>query len=240
MLSKVIDQVADELAKVNNSNKITADFKFDKLDHHSLMLFGKFYNHLNQTIRKESDSPTAPTTAQTATPPFQTVVPPNLRHFSPSTESTSSRESTDEHFTQSTANAFLWATFDTIGVDKHCWWPKDYRLNHAEFPSSGVSLIMSREQKMKIRLGQSVECKKVTKVEARSDGGLNIHPTLNKCSFPLFGIEVYMSPRLDTDMRLNERNTACVILRRFIKGMPPRFMRKCWVKSVIKIFMRTT
>ncbi len=191
-------------------------------------------------IRKELYSPIASMIAQTITTSFQTTIPPNLRNFSSSMKSISSRESMNEYYTQSAANVFLWAIFDTIGIDKYYWWSKDYRLNHAEFSSSGVSLIVSREQKMKIRLGQSDECKKITKVETRSDGGLNIHPTLNKYSFPLFDIEIYISPWLDTDMRLNERNTMCVILRQFIKDMRPRFMQKCWVKYIIKIFMRIT
>jgi len=129
----VIEQVADELANVNYSNTLTVEFEFKKSNHPSIWLFSKFYNDLIQTIRKESrDTPNS----QTNTPQGQTTVPPNPRHPSPSTESTSSLDSKAEHFTHAAANDFLWATFDTIGVKEYPWYPKIYRIHHAPFSSS--------------------------------------------------------------------------------------------------------
>jgi hypothetical protein len=61
------------------------------------------------------------------------------------------------------------------------------------FPASGISLIISEEQKMKIRLSQSKKCKKVIKVEAKSDGGISVYPNNSKCFYPIFSVEVSLS-----------------------------------------------
>ena len=98
---------------------------------------------------------------------FRPLLPPDLRHSSPSTASTvstSSAESTYEYHTHSCANAFLFATLQATEVEKYCWWPKPYKIRHAEFFSFRVSLIMSRAQKMKIKVGQSIQGQRVTKV----------------------------------------------------------------------------
>ena len=151
------------LQRVNDSNEI--DYSFDVLGlGASVKPFGKFYNELCQII--QSGPPIDPAACQTDTPPIQTVVPPGLRHSSPSaasTVSTSSAESTYEHHTHSCANAFLFATLQATEVEKHCWWPKEYTVRHTEFSPFWVS-IMSREQTMKIKAGQSVQGKKVRKL----------------------------------------------------------------------------
>ena len=80
-----------------------------------------------------------------------------------------------------------------------------------------------------------------TRVEAKSDGGLVIFPRRGRqCNYPVFSIEVTRSLSLDAYVRLNERNIVCVRWRLLIKGMPRKFMQKCWVKSVIKGFMSLT
>ena len=231
MLSIAVNLIADELAKVNNSNEITAKFQFKKIDHPSLLLFSKFFDDLVQTLTKES----------TLTPPGETTVPADLRHCSPSTESTTSRDSKGEPYTHSLANSFLWASFDTVDVTEYRWGKEVYRIHQQKSSSSVVSLIISQEQKMKIKLGQPDWCKKATKVVARSDGGLNIRPeNSGACFYPMFCVEVYSPGRLDADMRPNGNNTVRVIMTLFIKGMPRRSMQKCWVKSVIRGFMSLT
>ena len=101
-------------------------------------------------------------------------------------------------------------------------------------------LIMSRAQSMKIKMGQSIQGQRVTKVITRSDGGINVLVPPSKCSYPVLGIEVYIPLSLIVKMRRNERNTVCVSLRQFINGMQLRFMQKCWVKSVIEVFTSPT
>ena len=191
VLNIVIDQIAEEFTKVNDSNEIIAGYDFDSRQHPLLALFSKFYDDLDQTIRKESPDPPKP---QTDTPPVQTTYPPNpnLGYHSPA--SSSSRESTEEHFTHFTANDFLWATMDTISVKHYKWGPKKTKLSHAPFSTSGVSLMISKEQKMKIKLGQSEKCKRVTNVEVRSDGGIKVYPNTSKCFYPVFCVEVSLSP----------------------------------------------
>ena len=79
-------------------------------------------------------------TPQTVTPPLQTAVPPNPQLSSPSTESTSSRESKAEHHTQTAANDFLWATLKAVENPlKELAWYSDgsYRLQ-TTFYASGV------------------------------------------------------------------------------------------------------
>jgi hypothetical protein len=72
----------------------------------------------------------APATSQLATPPFHTTVPPNPQYSSPSTASSSSRESKAEPHTQIAANDFLWATLQSAEdcLEKFAWYPDSYRL----------------------------------------------------------------------------------------------------------------
>jgi hypothetical protein len=98
-------------------------------DHPSIWpFFAKFYDDLTQVLRKNLPPRT---TSETVTPPLQTTVPPNPEHSSPSTESTSSRESKAEHHTQAAANDFLWGTHKVIENPlKQIAWYRDgsYRL----------------------------------------------------------------------------------------------------------------
>ena len=146
LLNKGIAEVANELANINDSNQITPEYVFQSSEMPSIAMFSKFYAALNKTIRKESPDPPAP---QTDTPPVRTTIPPNLRHDSPasirsnaSTASTSSKESTAEHFTHALANDFLWATFETIGISKYKWGHPKTQLIHGAFSASAASLII--------------------------------------------------------------------------------------------------
>ena len=77
--------------------------------------------------------------SQTITPPLQITVPPNPQHSSPSTESTSSRESKIEHHTDAAANDFLWATWQAIRkqLGQHAWYPHKYQLETTAFMPLG-------------------------------------------------------------------------------------------------------
>lgn len=133
MLIIAIDQVAGEILNVNDSNEIGPNFKFRRTDHPTIW-FTRFYDVLGQLLRKR---PSTSSSSQTDTPPIQTIIPPKVRHSSPSTESTTSRDSTAEHFTHVTANDFVFATFKAIEdqLEKHAWYPENCRLEHTPFPS---------------------------------------------------------------------------------------------------------
>lgn len=134
VLSIVIDQVAEGLASVNNSNTITYDFKCDFSLGSSIIRFERFYTDLVKVLRKRSGNMTD---SETDTPPLPTTVPPHLRHTSPSiastisTASTSSRESGPEHLTDDLANDFLWACLQTFQnqLASFAWYPKNYELH---------------------------------------------------------------------------------------------------------------
>lgn len=92
----VIDQVAEELSKVNNSNSINPNFDFKVSNHPSLWTFAKFYDDFTQLVRKKWLQSPTPATSQIASPPVHTTVPRNPQYSSPSTASTSFRESKAE------------------------------------------------------------------------------------------------------------------------------------------------
>jgi hypothetical protein len=98
-------------------------------DHPSIWpFFAKFYDDFTQVLRKNLP-PTE--ISQTVTPPLQTTVPPNPQYSSPSTVSTSSRESKAELHTQTVANDYLWATLKVIEniLEKLAWYRDgSYRL----------------------------------------------------------------------------------------------------------------
>lgn len=121
----VINRVAEELSKVNNSDLITSDFDIKVSDHPSLWTFAKFYDDFTQLVRKKPLQSTTPATSQLASPPVQTTVPQNPQYSSPSTASTSSRESKAEPHTQIAANDFLWATLKAIEdrLRELSWYP---------------------------------------------------------------------------------------------------------------------
>lgn len=126
----------EELRKVNGSNTLTSDFRFDVADHPSLWPFAKFCNDITQVIRKELP-PTTFQTVSTVTPPTQTTVPRDPQYSSPSTASTSSRESKAELLVQTAANDFLWGTLQAIEkpLEKHAWYyDGGYRLESTYMP----------------------------------------------------------------------------------------------------------
>jgi hypothetical protein len=124
VLSLVVDQVTGELSEVNNSKSITPEFNFKVSDRP--FVFAKFYDDFTQIVRKNMASTV---TSQTATPILQTTIP--QPYSSPSTASTSSRESKAEPHTQITANDFMWATLKAIEnhLEEFAWYSNaGYRL----------------------------------------------------------------------------------------------------------------
>jgi hypothetical protein len=90
-------------------------------DHPLMWPFAKFYDDFLQVLRKNLP-PTA--ISQAVTPPLQTTVPSNPQYSSPSTASTSSRESKPELHTQTVAHDYLWATLKVVKniLEKLAWY----------------------------------------------------------------------------------------------------------------------
>lgn len=132
------------------------------------------------------------TDSETDTPPIPTIVPLNLRHFSPdaaSPTSTDSRESGPEHHTYMCAIDFLWASYKTLEnqLEEFAWYPKDYEIQRTFGTPLEARLMIRAKHKMKIRQGK-------TRVVAESDGGLIIYPRPgHDCHYPVVIIEVTRS-----------------------------------------------
>jgi hypothetical protein len=139
-----IDIIANELAKVNDSNEITVDFEFDSSEHPSILLFWQAFYNLQDILRKmpkhfslEATLPHAPTTPSprttipeeaTRTPPVQVIDPAKPP---PSTTSTaSSSESQYETITHLYVYNFLLATLESLNpaLKKFSWFHDSYKL----------------------------------------------------------------------------------------------------------------
>ena len=113
ILIPVIDKMAKELGKINDSKQITPEFELN-IDQHPLVWpFKRFYDNLNLVVRKTLPSDPLITTIN---PPLHAAVSPNPRWSLSSTESaaSSARESKPEHHTDALANDFVWATLTTL------------------------------------------------------------------------------------------------------------------------------
>jgi hypothetical protein len=159
-----IDFVANELAKVNDSNEITVDFEFDSSEHPSISLFFSAFYNLQDILRKKpkhfsleatlphtqitpSHEPTTPTHAPTTPPPHTTIPEEKMRtppiHIidpanpPPSTTSTaSSRESQYETNTHLYVYHFLLATLESLNpaLKKFSWFHESYKLKTTSSP----------------------------------------------------------------------------------------------------------
>jgi hypothetical protein len=86
-----IDFVANELAKVNDSNEITVDFEFDSSEHPSISLFFSAFYNLQDILRKMPEhfsleatlphTPTTPPHAPTTPPPHTTIPEETIQHL---------------------------------------------------------------------------------------------------------------------------------------------------------------
>jgi hypothetical protein len=175
-------------------------------------------------------------------------------------QSTSSGASKPEHYTQGAAAAFLWNTYQTVEkpIAGSAWWNegkkgKGCRFRFSLFVPRMVWLIIRIQQDMKVELGpKDNKGSPLITLVARSHGGCSF--TVDRKydrDFAAIPIEVTVELVVGADFRLNVRKPTCwtkeMVIRRIrkrlknvIRNMLPRFTRKCWVSSVIKIFMTVT
>ena len=145
-----IDALADAFLNVNNSDRITPQFYFNASSHPLLIRFEYFYRQLgliltrdsppNQSSREQSQNTTSrtqvvlPSTAAPSTPPPSTNRI-NPQYSSGSSATASSRtEEKDEHYTQSMANVFVYASYESLRtwLEPFTWDQEmNYRLQHS-------------------------------------------------------------------------------------------------------------
>ena len=125
-----IDALANAFSSVNSSDRITPEFNFYPSPDHRLMLFGPFYQQLgliltrdsppNQRLREPPLNPNSRThivlpsvAAPSTPPPSANLVDPQYSSGSSATASSGAEEK-DEHYTQSFANAFVYASHESL------------------------------------------------------------------------------------------------------------------------------
>ena len=143
-----IDALADAFSNVNNSDRITPQYNFYPSPDHPLMHFGDFYeqlsliltrdqppNHgsrerpLNTNSRTQIVLPSSPTTP----PPSPTPINPQYSSGSSATASSAAEEK-DEHYTHSFANAFVYASQQSLRnwLESFAWYrDTQYKLRRS-------------------------------------------------------------------------------------------------------------
>lgn len=195
MLSIVVNTVAQEMEKVNDSKCITFDYEHESPPDVTWMLyFEGFYQELHNLLRIREDATKEAN---------QTTAPPILRHRSPGTDSIISTgtyasgvsgESNKEHHTQGFARAFLLATLQTLNkpLKAAAWFSDQYEFSSSYVPIKPL-LRVSGDQEMSLKLGE-------TEIEAKSDGGVNLYPKKRFQTFyPMLSVEVIGSLLSDVD-----------------------------------------
>ena len=145
-----IENLAKEFEKVNGSERITPDFEFDDSMYPRLIRFDEFFQKLKVIVLRNPSAVHRREESSDTTPPTQTVLPAgsvvpttppprseNLINpqFSSTSNATmsSAAESTDEHFTQSLANVFVFASFKSLikSLNSIAWYRDTrYKLQH--------------------------------------------------------------------------------------------------------------
>lgn len=139
----------NEFRNVNDSHRITSEFKFDDAFRPRLIRFEGFYQKLRLILSRKPSSEDQQGKPVDATPPPQTVMPttsvspttppPSTNSVDPQYSSTSNvtvsskAESTDEHFTQSLANVFIYASYQSLkkSLSSIAWYREtNYELQH--------------------------------------------------------------------------------------------------------------
>jgi hypothetical protein len=257
ILISVVNRVADQLAKLNNSNPVTYAFKFNATENPSLIYFDTFYLLFKRVLtEKKVDTPPVPTTV----PPASILSSPSAESTSSSAKSTStgvskaksttSGDSKAEHYTHDAAAHFLLNTFQTARdqIEKLASWSEGqccdtYELRIAVFVPVMIWLIIRQQQDTKVKLGpKDSEGRSRILLVAKSDGGCSFATSIKfDCSFAAIPVEVMaVALVVAADFRLNVRKPNCwtkeIVIRRIrkrlknvIRIMLPRFMRKCWV-----------
>jgi hypothetical protein len=102
-LTVVVDNVADGLAKVNNSNRLTSQFRLERSKCETISAVSKFYDSLSQVLLSKDVPP-----ASIDTTPQQTTVPVNPQYssteISTGTASTFDLKSKHEYHTKAATN----------------------------------------------------------------------------------------------------------------------------------------
>jgi hypothetical protein len=195
MLSIVVNTMAEELEKVNDSQRITFDYQYKAhTDVPWMLYFDGFYQELHNLLRVKEDAIKGVN---------QSPTPPVSRHRSPGMESTTSNstdatgvsgESNKEHHTQGCARAFLLATLQTLkeSLTARAWFSDQYEFSSTYVPFKPL-LSVRGDQEMSLKLGER-------EVGARSDGGVNFYPKRGlQTYYPMLSIEVIGSLSSDVD-----------------------------------------
>jgi len=160
-----IENMAKEFETVNAAGCITPTFDFDDSSHPSLIRFDQFYQKLRLILsrnpststkhRQEAPLHTTPPTPivsplaiPTTPPPSQNLVNPHYSSASNVTAS-SAAESTDEHFTQSLANIFVYGSYRSLlkSLNSIAWYREtNYKLQH-EYAPKDIWLIPGTSKK---------------------------------------------------------------------------------------------
>ena len=140
----------DIFSSVNGSDRITPEFEFDASSHPLLIRFEHFYRQLALILTRDSPpnqhasepprntSSRAPivlhSAAAPSTPP-RPANPINPQYSSGSSATASSgAEEKDEHYTHSLANAFVYASHESLRkwVEPFAWYREtQYKLRHS-------------------------------------------------------------------------------------------------------------
>jgi hypothetical protein len=188
-LSSEIQAIAAELEKVNNSKEITSEFDFDADDHPILSRFESSFNSLRNVLSRR-----AKVTSETSTPP-QIHSPTDTPINSPERDdeqrdspasTISNLSAKHEHPTDAFANFTVNAAYNSLKkrLTREVAWFKSESRATPEYAVSMLSLILSSEQHMKIKLGSIM-------VTAKSDGGISFHPKASAAlGYPILCIEV--------------------------------------------------
>jgi len=141
--------MANEFENLNGSRRITPEFKFVHSSHRELLWFQQFYQKLRLIMLRNPSLTYRPTETSETTPPTQTTLPSapivpttpppstnvvNPQYSSSSDATASSKaESTDEHYTQSIANEFVYGSYQSLleSLNSISWYRgTKYELEH--------------------------------------------------------------------------------------------------------------
>ena len=142
-----INTLAQTFTTVNDSNRITPKFVFNRSSYPQLVNFRQFYRQLSLIISHDGplnpgpeDSPSKTTPPTQITSPISTVVPttppPPANPVDPQYSGSSGAESKDEHYTHLCAYEFVKASYELLEdtLQHHAWYREtDYQLQQMYF-----------------------------------------------------------------------------------------------------------
>lgn len=140
-----INTLAQAFTSVNNSNRITPKFIFNRSSYPQLVNFRQFYRQLSLIISRDGplvhgplDPPSPPTQIVS---PFTTSVPTtpppsSANPVDPQYSGSSGAESKDEHYTDLCAYEFVRDSYEVLedALQQHTWYREtDYQLQQMYF-----------------------------------------------------------------------------------------------------------